>query len=550
MAQSMILDMLKTPQQVREEQLAKLRQRSTSQAQLLGAPVSATTALPGLLRSFAAGEMAQQGVDMNQIARRASTAAGSVAGMLGYGDAQQALSQAFVSPEERQAGQAQSIMKGLDPNDPVAMKEAAKQLAAIGLTGAATQLSERAEGIVDRLRARGLQDTAEARAAAQEVRLNQQEERKVAEELRIVQREKRDVATWMESNKDRLLSRVRNEKEERRRAAEERRKIDAAKTEKDKLDSILSLAGDKQALKDIGFSESIATVISNSENKAGFVEAISTQLTELAKLDKEGKEATAGQQEATQYLESMQNYLNLRDDPNADPKDVRAAKVKVATEGQRFGISNSPAYEKVVADSIKSTGDANLLNAEVTDLILQIESKAAEMPAGASAVTQEMLKSFFGKEDPISSIRAKYSRIKNLSILSALPPGVASDKDVALVLEGTISATANPEEMLQYLNGIAKIAQAEKEYNSALLAYFDDPANMNNPSGFAKQFQEKKIVERYDYMQQNYSDRLTEEEMRELSLDQLAFARKVSQLKTNDPNSPENMKKRLEEAKR
>lgn len=47
--QSMILNMLKTPQQVREEQLAKLRKQSTAQAKLLASPVSATTALHGLI---------------------------------------------------------------------------------------------------------------------------------------------------------------------------------------------------------------------------------------------------------------------------------------------------------------------------------------------------------------------------------------------------------------------------------------------------------------------------------------------------------------------
>lgn len=489
MAQSMILDMLKTPQQVREEQLAKLRQRSTSQAQLLGAPVSATTALPGLLRSFAAGEMAQQGVDMNQIARRASTAAGSVAGMLGYGDAQQALSQAFVSPEERQAGQAQSIMKGLDPNDPAAMKEAADQLASIGLTGAATRLSERAEGIVDRLRTRGFQDTAEARAAADEARAVADEKRRVAEELRQEGRTEREIQDWMEANKDRLLQRVRAEKAERRAKSEEQRKQEEADFTSKTRKSALGIADDEQAMIALGINPTLAKRIKESQNKNAYIQLISERMKAY------GEDPTGGADDGTtaeQNLAKMTDLIQQRRDAQLDGNDALAQQLgtQITVLGGILGL-NSSKFEGVIVDSLEAQQKASALDIKASNLIAKIDSVKSDMKSGVPARADEALKTIFGAEDPIAVLRTEMSNIRNSSVLQYLPPGVASDRDVALVLEGTLPSTANPEAMLAFLRGVQKVAAAERQYHQERLNYLAEPTRFGNPAGFVAQYETK-----------------------------------------------------------
>ena len=131
-AQSMILDMLKTPQQVREQQLAKIREQSASQAQLLAQPVRGTTALPGLLSRFAAGEALEQRADLNKAARRASGAVGSALSMAGYDEAAKAATQAMVTPEERLAQNRQEVLKGIDQSNPQQLALAAKKLQSMG----------------------------------------------------------------------------------------------------------------------------------------------------------------------------------------------------------------------------------------------------------------------------------------------------------------------------------------------------------------------------------------------------------------------------------
>lgn len=121
--QSMILDMLKTPRQVREEQLQKLRERSLAQANLLQ-PVRGTTALPGLITGFAQQQAAQIPVDINKAFRRGAQGVGAVVG----GDMGRAIGQIGISPEEQRARATQQAMRGLQMGNINSMKEALKRM--------------------------------------------------------------------------------------------------------------------------------------------------------------------------------------------------------------------------------------------------------------------------------------------------------------------------------------------------------------------------------------------------------------------------------------
>lgn len=435
MAQSMILDMLKTPQQVREEQLQKLRQQSAGQAKLLAQPISATTALPGLLRSFAAGEMAQQGVDMNQIARRAGGAAGNVAGMLGYQKAGEALSQAFVSPEERTAGQAQNIMKGLNPNDPAALKAAADQLASIGLTREATQLSERAEGLVDRLQTRGYQASAEARAQ-QEADIKQQTEQRT------------------ESARQ----------------------------------SALNIANDKEALTALGINPTLADRIVAAENKDAYIQLISERMKAYGEDPTGAGDGTT----AEQNLQKMTTLIAQRQEALAAGEDATAQQLgtQITVLGGILGL-NSSKFEGVIVDSLEAQQKASALDTRASTLIAKLDSQKANIKSGVPAQADEALKAVFGAEDPITVLRAEYANIRNASVLQYLPPGVASDRDVALVLEGTIERYSSPEAMMSFLRGVQKVAAAERQYHQERLNYLAEPTRFGNPAGFVAQYEEK-----------------------------------------------------------
>ena len=145
MANSLLADLLKTPSQVREEQMQKLRAEGLQRAGLLQAPTGARTALPSIYTNIARSGIASAGENVANIARLGSQGLGGLLSAAGAPQAGQALAQATVTPEERQAAQAQSVLKGLDMTNPEQLAEASKKLQSLGLSGAATSLLQRAQ---------------------------------------------------------------------------------------------------------------------------------------------------------------------------------------------------------------------------------------------------------------------------------------------------------------------------------------------------------------------------------------------------------------------
>jgi len=173
---SLIQDMLKTPEQLRQERFAKLREDSRAQAQLLGA--TGTTALPGLLSGLAAQELVASAADPAKMVQRGLLGAGQVVGSLPSSTTRldgtvtpidvrsmttgtprdlttttatnrmkelgSVIQQASMTPEERQAAQVSAIAQQAGSKDVERLRKLADQLRAVGRPDAAEQYDERA----------------------------------------------------------------------------------------------------------------------------------------------------------------------------------------------------------------------------------------------------------------------------------------------------------------------------------------------------------------------------------------------------------------------
>ena len=174
MAQSMFRELLKTPQQVREERLAKMRENSAAQAALLSRGRGASTALPGLLSGFAAQQMVEQGPIAENLIRGGLLGLSGIAGAMPQTtqvpgrttmitpDGQEvttetmreapstaskiagALARASMSPEEQQAAVTSSIARQAGTDDPEKLRALANRLREAGRPDAAEQFDERA----------------------------------------------------------------------------------------------------------------------------------------------------------------------------------------------------------------------------------------------------------------------------------------------------------------------------------------------------------------------------------------------------------------------
>lgn len=399
MAESMILNMLKTPQQVREEQLAKLRERSTAQAKLLAAPVSATTGIPGMLRSFAAGEMLAQGEDLNKAARRATGAAGGLLSAFGRPEVGRAVAESMISPEERQATQAQQIVKGLNTDDPAALKAAAQRLSALGLNEVAMQLNNRANALVDRLQEQGYRISKEARdakIATQTERLN---------ELKIQKAQK-----------------------------------DLSGKEPPKIGAI---------------------------NPQDFTPTSIAKFAESGDYNDLDERTKPAEDNRTPDEKNLDRYLSLVE----EGKDEAALKFGRAAD---LIPEMSATLQKDYLEAGKERQKASASILKLTSLADEIKNAGDAFGGGAEATWTEYYKELTGSTDAISELRTRYRSVRASNAMQNLPPGAASDADVALALQGVPPENANSKTVEQFLRGLVKLETYVSDYNRAKLKYMDE----------------------------------------------------------------------------
>lgn len=125
-AKSMILDMLKTPQQVREEQMKGITSRALGMRSELP---RATTGIPGMITNLANQSLVRTAEGMAEMPRRLSGAAGAFAGAAGATpETQRQIAQLGLTQAELQAQQVQDAAQGLDLGNLENMKQKLKEL--------------------------------------------------------------------------------------------------------------------------------------------------------------------------------------------------------------------------------------------------------------------------------------------------------------------------------------------------------------------------------------------------------------------------------------
>jgi hypothetical protein len=125
--------------------------------------------------------------------------------------------------------------------------------------------------------------------------------------------------------------------------------------------------------------------------------------------------------------------------PEAAQKDVNAAAVASGTAAQQATRLNA------LADQIGNTGAWG----------------------GVFTSAADSFRKGFGSQDAPTLIRQEYVRMRNSLVSQSLPPGVASDRDIALAMEGFLPANANPQATASFLRGMAKVQSITAEVETA-----------------------------------------------------------------------------------
>lgn len=142
-----------------------------------------------------------------------------------------------------------------------------------------------------------------------------------------------------------------------------------------------------------------------------------------------------------------------------------------ATNQQEVRDTGTPFYEEPSA-TVQTLGakawDAQTAAVSQANRAADLERRISEIPdsdwrTGVAGQLEESVRQKLGAEDLQSVLQAEYRTLSLGGALKNLPPGPATDRDVQLVLQGTIPPMANKKATVAFLRGLRKIAAVEAD---------------------------------------------------------------------------------------
>ena len=152
--------------------------------------------------------------------------------------------------------------------------------------------------------------------------------------------------------------------------------------------------------------------------------------------------------------------------------------MKLYELGQKQGQLTDDA-KKIVNDSTVAATTADQAAGQMLGLATRMENEV--MRSGLTAKGGELYKQYMGSQDAVTSLRQEYTRLRNTQAIKMLPPGPATDKDIALAMKGFPDETADPKTMASFLRGMAKLNQYNAVNESAKAEWVNAVGHLGKP---------------------------------------------------------------------
>ena len=137
---------------------------------------------------------------------------------------------------------------------------------------------------------------------------------------------------------------------------------------------------------------------------------------------------------------------------------------KLASVGQK--LNEVPAdTKKLINESAVSAATSKQSAGQFNDLAKRLEAEGGGYGVFSSA--SDYLKRGVGFQGGMTQLRQEYTRLRNTAAIKSLPPGPATDRDIALALRGFPSETASASDLSSFLRGMAKLQDIDASINNA-----------------------------------------------------------------------------------
>lgn len=226
--------------------------------------------------------------------------------------------------------------------------------------------------------------------------------------------------------------------------------------------------------------------------------AIAKARSEMGKLPSDIRQAEANATKAEYEaqdtperlaLSNLQSAANIR---NLDSQIVDRAnkfgldkdklqsdvQMKLYELGQKSGQLNDSSI-KIVNDSAVASVAARQSASQMSDLANKLAQNGGGY--GAFSTAKEWLKQAAGNENALTQLRNEYIRLKNTQALKMLPPGPASDKDIAFVMKGFLPESADAQTLANFLRGMEKIQIYTSSLEDAKSQWVNSVGHLGKP---------------------------------------------------------------------
>ena len=194
----------------------------------------------------------------------------------------------------------------------------------------------------------------------------------------------------------------------------------------------------------------------------------------LAQQDAAREQKLLSQQQQQERIDLETRRANISETQGEERLKIEREKLK----GTAHKMTD--ADRERIADAENAAGTFGNASRSATAQALRYET---EKPAGGFRATAfETFNNFFGTQDDVSAMRTAFKEVVNTNIINSLPPGVASDKDIAMAMSGFPNENWSHTQVSKWLRGRAKLTAFAAEKEKLKSKYLND--NRGNLSGF------------------------------------------------------------------
>lgn len=142
--------------------------------------------------------------------------------------------------------------------------------------------------------------------------------------------------------------------------------------------------------------------------------------------------------------------------------DIQQAEQKaqqLISDAPKLSVNMEKSIEKSVNDSTASLNSANSMSA------LAQQFRQEKPTTGLFGSANNMFAKLTGNETALRDLRIRQNSIVNSQVLKFLPPGPATDRDVAIAREGAPSTWDDPELVANWLDANARLERRAAQFN-------------------------------------------------------------------------------------